>query len=154
MKIFLKNAFLRRCLAIGALFLTLSANESYALVRITDDPGGLIGRYIEYFAAIRQSKEQVIVDGNCLSACTLVLGLVPRNRICVTRRAMFGFHAAWMPTPESRTVADPMGTKVLWDIYPSSVRQWLLSKGGLRKKMVFLAGAELTAMFAPCPDRS
>ena len=40
-----------------------------------------------------------MIDGACLSACTLVLGIVPRERICVTQRAMLGFHAAWMPGP-------------------------------------------------------
>jgi len=30
----------------------------------------------------------------CLSACTLVLSIVPGERICVTKRAVFGFHAA------------------------------------------------------------
>ena len=148
-----KNAFSRKRLAIGMLFLALSANESYGLVRIADDRGGMIGRYIEYFTAIRHTKEQVIVDGNCLSACTLVLGLIPRNRICVTHRALFGFHAAWMPTVERGTVVDAMGTKLLWEIYPSSVREWLRSRGGLQKKMVFLAGEELAAIFPVCLNR-
>ena len=50
------------------------------------------------FTAVRESGERVIIDGPCLSACTLVLGVVPKDRICVTPRAVFGFHAAWMPT--------------------------------------------------------
>ena len=39
------------------------------------------------------SGEKVIIDGPCLSACTLVLSTVPSNRICVTKRAVLGFHA-------------------------------------------------------------
>ena len=38
----------------------------------------------------------VVIDGKCLSACTMVLGLVPSKQICVTPRARFGFHAASM----------------------------------------------------------
>ena len=32
-----------------------------------------------------------MIDGRCLSACTLVRGVIPRERICVTRRARLGF---------------------------------------------------------------
>ena len=34
--------------------------------------------------------EQVVIDGPCLSACT-ALGVIPRERICVTPRARLGF---------------------------------------------------------------
>ena len=63
-------------------------------MRIAEDRGGQIGQYLQAFNTLRSSGERVIVDGNCLSACTLVLGLVPRERICATQRARFGFHAA------------------------------------------------------------
>ena len=33
--------------------------------------------------------------GICNSACTLVLGIVPLNRICATPRASLGFHQAY-----------------------------------------------------------
>ena len=47
------------------------------------------------FAAIRDSGERVVIDGNCFSACTLVTAIIPKERICVTERAVFGFHAGW-----------------------------------------------------------
>ncbi len=40
--------------------------------------------YLQTFACWRSSGEHVVIDGNCLSACTLVLGLIPRERICAT----------------------------------------------------------------------
>ena len=64
-------------------------------MRISDDVGGRIGAYVEQYSQVKQNGERVVIDGTCLSACTLVLGIVPRDRICVTRRAMLGFHAAW-----------------------------------------------------------
>ena len=59
-----------------------------------------------------------MIDGACLSACTLVLGIVPRERICVTQRAMLGFHAAWMPGPAGKPVPSAVGTQALWEVYP------------------------------------
>jgi hypothetical protein len=50
--------------------------------------------YMQRYASIRDSGEDVVVDGECLSACTLVLALVPRQRICLTSNAVFGFQAA------------------------------------------------------------
>ena len=88
-------------------------------MRIAEDRGGQIGHYLQTFAALRSSGEHVVIDGNCLSACTLVLGLIPRDRICATPRARFGFHAAWMPDDDGRPVTSPMGTQALWNIYPA-----------------------------------
>jgi hypothetical protein len=64
-------------------------------IRIADDRGGKIGAYIDRYQSLRSSGETVIIDGLCASACTMVLGAVPRERICVTSQAVLGFHAAW-----------------------------------------------------------
>src|SRR5215813_13373180 len=83
---------------LGAAVATaLSFSSASATVRIVGDYGGQIGPYLEHLAALRHSGERVIIDGPCLSACTMVLGVIPRDRICVTRRARLGFHAAWRP---------------------------------------------------------
>ena len=66
-----------------ALFAVLPAQAD---VRIVSSPGGAVDAYLAAFARVRQSGERVIIDGPCLSACTLVLSTIPRNRICVTRR--------------------------------------------------------------------
>ena len=65
-----------------------------AEVRILASPGGQVGPFLELFDRVRETGERVVIDGPCLSACTLVLMTVPRERICVTRRAVLGFHAA------------------------------------------------------------
>jgi hypothetical protein len=65
-----------------------------AEVRIMASPGGQVGPFLELFDRLRESGERVVIDGPCLSACTLVLSTVPSERICVTRRAVLGFHAA------------------------------------------------------------
>src|SRR5687768_2991217 len=142
---------LRAALA-GAALLALSSINASATVRITDDVGGRIGTYVEAYSAVRSSGERVIIDGTCLSACTLVLGIVPRDRICVTRRAMLGFHAAWMPGPSGRPMPSAVGTQALWEIYPTHVKRWISSRGGLSSKMMFLRGRELMQMYPACQD--
>ncbi len=107
-----------RGLVFGAIVTTLSVTSASATMRISEDRGGQIGHYLQTFASLRSSGENVVVDGNCLSACTLVLGLVPREKICATQHARFGFHAAWMPDNNGRPVTSPLGTQALWDIYP------------------------------------
>src|SRR5580692_11902390 len=65
-----------------------------AEVRIVGDPGGGVSSYIQKFEQVRASGEHIVIDGPCLSACTLLTGIVPRDHICVTQRAVLGFHAA------------------------------------------------------------
>ena len=142
-----------RGLVFGAAVLALSITSASATMRISEDRGGQIGRYLEAFASVRSSGERVVVDGNCLSACTLVLGVVPRERICATQRARFGFHAAWMPDRDGRPVTSPLGTQALWSIYPASVRRWITRHGGLSRKMLFMQGQDLNGIVASC-DRN
>ena len=142
-----------RATLIGAatLFIATITGAS-ATMRISDDIGGRIGAYVDQYSQVRNSGERVVIDGACLSACTLVLGIVPRNRICVTRRATLGFHAAWMPGPNGKPVPSAVGTQALWDMYPTHVRHWINSRGGLSAKMMFLRGKELMSMYPECRD--
>jgi hypothetical protein len=135
------------CGAILAAVLTADAN---AVVRISNDKGGQIGPYLDAYVSLRQSGQRVMIDGPCLSACTIVLGVMPRDRICVTPRAQLGFHAAWNPGRDGRPVLSQAGTKALWDIYPGEIRTWLKRRGGLKPKMVYLSGSELMAMYRTC----
>ena len=142
-----------RGLVLGAAVMALTISSASATMRISEDRGGQIGRYLEAYASVRSSGENVVVDGNCLSACTLVLGVVPRERICATQNARFGFHAAWMPDHNGRPVTSSLGTQALWNIYPASVRRWINQHGGLSRKMIFLQGRDLNGIVASC-DRS
>ena len=55
-------------------------------LRITKDLGGYIDQYKAKYARIRDAGERVVIDGTCNSACTLVLGIVPLERVCATPR--------------------------------------------------------------------
>jgi hypothetical protein len=133
-----------------AVVAALSASSASAAVRIVGDPGGQIGPYLQNLMALRESGQNVIIDGPCLSACTLVLGVIPRERICVTSRARLGFHAAWHPGQNGRPITSRGGTQLLMDVYPSNVRTWLARRGGLTPKMKYLSGRELAAMYPTC----
>jgi hypothetical protein len=135
---------------LAAVFLLTGAGTSHAIVRISEDRGGRIGSYVDKYQGLRSSGETVMIDGLCASACTIVLGAVAHNKICVTSRANLGFHAAWDFGSGGRPVTNPEATQMLYDMYPSTVRSWLAKRGGLRQRMVFLRGRELTSMYRPC----
>jgi hypothetical protein len=134
----------------GALLLLMSMASASATVRIYDDPGGQIGQYLDRYHALRASGEHVIIDGACASACAMILGVLPRDQICVTPRAVFAFHSAWEPTPEGNKESKP-GNKYLWANYPSNVRKWISRHGGLRPAFIYLRGPDLAAMYPACP---
>jgi hypothetical protein len=141
---------IRGMLLLCATLLASSIAPASATMRIAEDRGGQIGHYLQTFTMVRSSGERVVIDGNCLSACTLVLGVVPRSRICVTERARFGFHAAWMPDAYGRPVTSRMGTQALWNVYPASVRHWISRHGGLSRHMIYLQGRDLAGIVPSC----
>lgn len=123
---------------------------SHAAVRIADDRGGRIGTYVDRYQNLRSSGETVIIDGLCASACTIVLGAVPHDRICVTSHASLGFHAAWDFGANGRAVTNPEATHMLYSMYPPAVRKWIAARGGLTPRMIFLRGKQLQALYKPC----
>jgi hypothetical protein len=137
--------------ALLAAVIAAAANlPASATVRITVDPGGQIGPYLERLQSLRRSGQSVIIDGPCLSACTMVLGVIPRDRICVTARARLGFHAAWRPDFDGRPISDQEGTALLMSVYPQQVRDWINRRGGLSRQLVYLGGEELASMYPRC----
>jgi hypothetical protein len=130
--------------------LLAGVGASQAAVRIADDRGGRIGNYVTKFQRLRSSGESVIIDGLCASACTLVLGAVPHNKICVTSRATLGFHAAYDFGMNGRPIANPEATMMLYSTYPPRVQRWIAERGGLAPQMIFLRGKQLQAMYQPC----
>jgi hypothetical protein len=133
-----------------AVATALSTSFANATMRITADRGGPIINYTERFLQARASGEQVVIDGICLSACTLAIGMLPPGQVCATSRAVLGFHAAWHQADGGGTVASPAATQLMMDIYPAPLRNWINRHGGLTPKMIFLRGRELTGMVSTC----
>ena len=135
---------------LAAVVLLAGIVASHAAVRIAEDRGGRIGTYVDKYESLRSSGEQVVIDGLCASACTIILGAVPSNRICVTSRATLGFHAAWDVGARGRVVTNREATRMLYAMYPMRVQRWIARHGGLTRHMIFLRGAQLQSMYRPC----
>jgi hypothetical protein len=135
---------------LAMVLLLAGVGASHAVVRIGEDRGGRIGTYVDKYQDLRSSGETVIIDGLCASACTIVLGAVPHDRICVTSHANLGFHAAWDFGENGRAVTNPEATQMLYSMYPSAIKHWIAARGGLTPRMIFLRGKQLEAMYRPC----
>src|ERR1700744_3224039 len=104
---------LARTMSAVVILCTFAVPPARAEIRILASPGGQVGPFLDLFERVRQSGERVVIDGPCLSACTLVLSLVPSNRICVTRRAVLGFHAARSIARRGRLYREPEASELV-----------------------------------------
>ena len=144
----MRTRFARIC-ALAVALCALAA-PIHAEVRILASPGGQVGPFLDLFEKVRDSGERVVIDGPCLSACTLVLSMVPSSRICVTRRAVFGFHAAKSKDRRGRMYAEPEASEAVLDAYPGPVRDWIRRRGGLTSRLLLLRGRDLAAIYPRC----
>ena len=135
--------------ALAAMLVLANTPTSHAVVRIANDRGGQIGRYVDRFEKLRASGQTIIIDGLCASACTIVLGAIPYDRICVTPNANLAFHAAWDFGARGRAIPNPAATSDLFSMYPAQIRSWIASRGGLTPRMIILRGRQLAAMYPP-----
>src|ERR1700731_3286234 len=129
----MRTAFARTIL-LATMLCALAAPPARAEVRILASPGGQVGPFLDLFEKVRESGERVVIDGPCLSACTLVLSMVPSSRICVTRRAVLGFHAAKSMDRRGRMYTEPEASALVLQAYPSGVRDWIVHRGGLTSR--------------------
>ena len=142
-----------RCLfAVAILIIPAGARAD---LRITRDHGGYVTEYKAKYERIAQRGERVIIDGICNSACTMVFGIVPMNKVCVTPRASLGFHSAYYD--KSFTfgikVTSIEGTSDLMGYYPRPVKDWISRNGGLTSEMKKIKnGNDLWKIVDPCPE--
>lgn len=140
----------RMAAAATLLMMNLAPAPASATLRISGDHGGQIGSYLARFHALKKSGDRVAIDGLCASACTMLLGVIPANRICVTPQAVLQFHTAWDPTPGGGQVVNTEGNAILWAHYPENIRRWISRHGGLQEQILNLQGPELSAMYPSC----
>jgi hypothetical protein len=143
--------YLAFALFVPAALWTWSAAAEYRIMR---DQGGPIEEYKAKYEAIRALGERVVIDGPCDSACTLVLGIVPLDRICVTPRASLGFHMAYydLAATDGVRVVSYVQTAEFMSLYPSAVKDWLSRNGGITRYAKYITnGPELWSIVQPCP---
>lgn len=74
-------------------------------IDVSDNHGGVVPEYDAHWAELAARGVNVRIVGPCQSACTVLLGHIPNDRICVTPQASFGFHTARFPEFDR----DPLG---------------------------------------------
>jgi hypothetical protein len=132
-----------------------AASPARADLHITRDHGGYVTEYKAKYERIRERHERVIIDGICNSACTLVFGIVPLNKVCVTPRASLGFHQAYYDKAFTFgiKITSYEGTSDLMSYYPQPVKDWISRNGGLTTEMKKITnGPELWKIVDPCPE--
>lgn len=99
---------------------------------IRGDPGGLLEERLTRIRRLQASGQRVeLRSGECLSACTLYLGL---SNLCVSPGVVFGFHG---PSSVLRGLALPPDlfekySRLMAAHYPPPLRRWFLRVGRQR----------------------
>ncbi|MDP4006525.1 hypothetical protein [Methylobacterium sp. NEAU K] len=109
-------------------------------IDVSDNHGGSVAQYDSMWSTLAENGKKVRVVGSCQSACTTLLGHVPRDRICVTPEAAFGFHRAHKQ----------YGTEVMWDGYPADIKAWIKSQGGLTAEFKWMRAPDTYRFFKHC----
>lgn len=138
----IKEVILAATIALGGV----QASVPRETVVIDTNWGGSIVEHYEKYSEYKRRNSLLVVDGVCISACTMISGVVPRENICVTERAIFGYHSAFVMTTEGPKYSE-MGTKLLWMILPEFVREKVRAAGwdgpSEHPSLVFVQGTEL-----------
>lgn len=140
-----------KAIITATILLAIGITETSALT-ITNDIGGWVPPYQKKFRAIAKRGERVIIDGPCMSACTLVLHYVPANRICVTQRAVLGIHR--FSFDFDGRYPDQIQTQKVIRGYPQPLQAWIAQRGGYAampsQGFWPVTGTDLTRMLRPC----
>lgn len=117
-------------------------------VVIQQSRGGRVDQFDAEIAYIRSTGKQVILDGYCASACTMILS-VPT--LCATDRALLGFHKAWQPGPgPGGHIEAPQGTAMMKAKWRPYVFQWLRHVGGLTADIKWMGPQDIYRMVPRC----
>jgi hypothetical protein len=128
---------------VAAALTALNAWPSCAeTIDIIDDRGGSSSNYVARWAQYRRDGVHVRIAGPCESECTMIIGHLSREHICVTPEASFGFRLADLPR----------GTAALWRSYPTDIKVWLGRHGGLTHELVRLRAPDIYRFFRRCEE--
>jgi hypothetical protein len=109
-------------------------------IGVYDNHGGRVVEYNARWAGYAQRGVGVRVIGPCKSACTILIGHIPRNRICVTPAARLGFHLAKLPH----------ATAMIWNAYPEDIKGWINARGGLQRDFHWMRAPDTFRYFKRC----
>ena len=124
-----------------ACILYLAAPQARAeTVDVSDDHGGSVTAYDARWAGLAAKHVSVRIVGPCQSACTVLLGHIPRADICVTPQARFGFHLAHLASAQA----------TLWAAYQDDIRAWIEKHGGLKTDFIWMGAPDIYRYFSKC----
>lgn len=116
-------------------------------VSISGDRGGYVVVYALRMLKLKESGKRIQIRGSCDSACTLFLAL-PARQVCVTPKTSFNFHMPYGASDSGNRFA----ASYMLRSYPSWVRNWIRSKGGLSNKMLSMNYAYASKFLPSCKD--
>lgn len=111
-------------------------------ITIEDGLGGHIEGMIGMLGRIAAADRQVVIDGPCRSACTLLVALGP-SRVCLTAKAELWFHQASLATGRRSAY----WSNAMLRLYPDSIRNFVNGRGGLQRDWIVLKGRQLARAF-------
>jgi hypothetical protein len=125
---------------------------------ITDDPGGVIVDFVKKYSDMRDAGTNVVIDGECVSACTILLGVLRPDKVCVTPDASFGFHSASSITrgPGKPPVIEHAQeiSVLVYNMYPGRLRAYLAHEGwsgaNPHPDVIWVKGKQLQKFIRPC----
>lgn len=132
-------AVIKAALVTAALLAAPASVRAEA--RTSASPGGEVGPFLELLDRVRAPGERVVIDGPCLSACTLVLSTVPgKSHLRDAARGARLPRRARLIDRRGRTYAEPEASEAVLEAYPAAVRGWISRHGGLTSRLLLLRG--------------
>ena len=125
---------------LGLLLSLIPLPTAAETIEVNDDHGGSVANYNARWQANAARGVDVRIVGPCQSACTVLLGNIPRNKICVTPAASFGFHTAKLPQT----------TATLWNAYGADIKGWINARGGLTADFKWMRAPDTYKYFKRC----
>ncbi len=126
--------------ALLSLFCLAAAPVRAATIDVSDDHGGSVAAYAARWAGLAAQGVSVRIVGPCQSACTVLLGHIPRSHICVMPAARFGFHLANLASAQA----------TLWAAYQADIRAWITAHGGLTHNFIWMTAPDTYRYFRRC----
>ena len=131
--------------AVTAPTIAAPIKGSTKIVNIRSDRGGQIIRYALRAKKYARSGSELRFSGRCDSACTLFLSM-PKSKLCIKKGASFGFHLPY----GSRKSSNATAARYMLMQYPSWVRSWIKTNGGLKKRIERMDYAYASKHLKPC----
>jgi hypothetical protein len=132
--------FFHYVIAFAVIVVSAPAVVRAETIDVYDNHGGSVAVYNQEWAANARRGVNVRIVGPCQSACTVLLGHIPRSRICVTPAASFGFHLAKRPDM----------TALLWGSYQADIKGWINARGGLTADFKWMRAPDIYKYFKKC----